>query len=490
MASENAQELAPVVISFPTNNKTEGVKSVADGTDEKVKINNFVNDEIKSKEEPFEAGPDFEDNSKVPILSYRKIFLIFLGIGFQAFGGPLAQIALIKEKMVVKGEWITLARFNRVFAVYQIIPGPEAAELAMFFGCLAGGRIGGLLAGLGFMLPGFTLVLLFSYVYVLVGDKNERFNASFRALQPIVAAMVLRAVHKISDHALVSHKTKKLNYWLFSFAFLAAIHYALRINLFITLGIFGIMNMAIEKKKHWIAALIYLLGIIGFIIYVVFKGIPTPASLGIGVSKEPDPGHIFALGLVAGSLSFGGAYTTIPFIRAEAVTIGKWLSQQTFLDMIAIGNIMPSPLVVFSTGIGFQAGNIWGGIGYAFLEAFLITIGIFFPCFIFTIMGHHLLEKLVRNKFLGAFFDGISGSVIGIIAGTALELLNTSIKTSIVLRNANDSEKPLLAASDNAMAAVLYVLTFGALYGFKFKYTPLLLTIGGAIAGQFLFVSN
>lgn len=126
-----------------------------------------------------------------PKLSLPRLFwYFFYNFGLFAWGGPVAQIALIKEQIVLKEKWITLARFQRVFAVYQILPGPEAAELCMFFGCLSAGRIGGIVAGLGFILPGFILMLVASYLYTLAGLENRYFNASFRGLQPIVAAMV------------------------------------------------------------------------------------------------------------------------------------------------------------------------------------------------------------------------------------------------------------------------------------------------------------
>jgi hypothetical protein len=135
--------------------------------------------------------PGLDDNSNVPKLSYPKLFwFFFYNFGLFAWGGPVAQIALIKEKLVVQDKWITLPRFQRVFSVYQILPGPEAAELCMFFGCLSAGRIGGIIAGIAFTLPGFLLMLLASYLYSLAGFENKYFNASFRALQPIVAAMV------------------------------------------------------------------------------------------------------------------------------------------------------------------------------------------------------------------------------------------------------------------------------------------------------------
>jgi chromate transport protein ChrA len=133
---------------------------------------------------------EFENNSNVPKLGFVHIFWLFLTrFGIFAWGGPVAQIALLKDELVVKDKWITIARFNRVFSVYQILPGPEAAELCMFFGCLAGGRLGGIAAGLGFILPGFLLMLLASYLYTIVGFGNLYVDASFRALQPMVAAM-------------------------------------------------------------------------------------------------------------------------------------------------------------------------------------------------------------------------------------------------------------------------------------------------------------
>jgi chromate transport protein ChrA len=80
----------------------------------------------------------------------------------------VAQIAVIKDRLAVREQWKTMTRFNGVFAVYQILPGPEAAELCTPPGCLVGGRWGGLVAGMGFVLPGFLLMLVASYVYVVV----------------------------------------------------------------------------------------------------------------------------------------------------------------------------------------------------------------------------------------------------------------------------------------------------------------------------------
>ncbi|KAK3806496.1 MAG: chromate transporter-domain-containing protein [Linnemannia gamsii] len=432
---------------------------------------------------------EFEDNTNLPKMSLVQIFIFFfLEFGLMAWGGPVAQIARIKERLVVKRRWITAARFNRVYAVYQMLPGPEAAEICMFFGCLVGGRLGGIVAGLGFIVPGFLAMVLLSYLYTIAGLENVYFNASFRALQPVVAAMVLKAVFKIGEHAFVSNKTKRFNKALFFLAILGALQSALRINYFITLGVFGIVYNFWAHGWRWAAGGVMLLNYAGYAVYVVFKGVPSPTALALGIATVPDMPHLLALGLVAGSLSFGGAYTSIPFVQAEAVILGGWLANQTFLDGIALGNIIPAPLVIFATFVGFQGGNTYGGLGYAFSGSVLMTLGMFLPCFLFTIAGHSVLERICKNETMAFFFDGITGSVVGIIAITALDILKASIihlpKPGVSL----DSSALITLAARNTISAIIFVLSFSALNSVKNQYLSILLVVVAAIAGQFLFV--
>jgi hypothetical protein len=167
---------------------------------------------------------------------------------------------------------------------------------------------------------------------------------------------------------------------------------------FISLGLYGILY-SLTARSLWIpAGLLFLCQYAGYAVYVVFRGVPSPISLALGIAKTPSLINLFLLGLVAGSLSFGGAYTAIPFVQVEAVLKGGWLPQSVFIDCIAIGNVLPAPLVIFATFVGFQGGLVDGGLGNAFAGAVVITLGMFFPCFVFTIAGHTLLEKLVRNK--------------------------------------------------------------------------------------------
>src|SRR3954465_15694386 len=105
------------------------------------------------------------DDTAIPRLSLAQLFAKFLRFGCLAFGGPVAQIALIRQTLVDEEKWISSARFNRLLAIMQVLPGPEAHELCVHMGLMARGRIGGLLAGLGFMLPGFVLMLACAWAY-------------------------------------------------------------------------------------------------------------------------------------------------------------------------------------------------------------------------------------------------------------------------------------------------------------------------------------
>ncbi|KAF1957152.1 chromate transporter [Byssothecium circinans] len=429
--------------------------------------------------------------SNAPKLSLPRLFwYFFYNFGLFAWGGPVAQIAMIKEQIVIKEKWISLARFQRVFAVYQILPGPEAAELCMFFGCLSAGRIGGIVAGLAFILPGFILMLVASYLYTLAGLENKYFNASFRALQPIVAAMMFKATHKITDHSVIKHGTKKVDPFLVIAAICTAINSTLRLNIFISLGLYGIIYMFIARRLWIPAGILFILQYVGYALYAIFRGVPSPVSLALGIAKTPSLINLFVLGLVAGALSFGGAYTAIPFVQVEAVLKGGWLPQRVFIDCIAIGNILPAPLVIFATFVGFQGGNVDGGLGKAFAGAVVITLGMFFPCFVFTIAGHSLLERLVHNEFLSSFFDGLCGAVVGVIAVITFQILKSSIQGTEQDFRMRPAELAVAKAAQSGIAAVLFTLALAVLYKFTNKWAVIVLVAAGAVAGQFLFLDE
>jgi chromate transporter len=146
---------------------------------------------------------------------WLKLFLRFLRFGALAWGGPVAQIGMIRQELVDEERWISSAQFNRVLAVYQILPGPEAHELCVYFGMRSRGRWGGVVAGLGFMLPGFVLMFALSWAYVRYGLKTGGVQSVFAAVQVAVAALIVRAVFRIGGHVVTDR-------WLWAIAVIAA----------------------------------------------------------------------------------------------------------------------------------------------------------------------------------------------------------------------------------------------------------------------------
>jgi chromate transporter len=356
-----------------------------------------------------------ERDIAIPPQSYASIFLRFLKFGFLAWGGPVAQIALIRQELVEEEKWISSEKFNRVLSVYQVLPGPEAHELCVYFGMIAGGSLGALLAGLGFMLPGFLLMLLLSWFYVSYGINSPLFQSAFAGMQPAVAALIVRAVHRIGGHALHTDR------WLWGIAFLAGFAQILRVNFLLTLLTAGLVYALVGRNQKLLGILLALL-LLGWIAFSGLTGIQSTQELPNTVSALTKPVSLLTLfwsGLRGGLLTFGGAYTAIPFLQHDAVEIGRWMTNAQFLDGLALSGLLPAPLIIFSTFVGYIGGGLWGAI--------LITVAIFAPAFAFTMIGHDYLERLISNQSAHAFLDGVTAGVVGLISATALGILSETV---------------------------------------------------------------
>lgn len=144
-----------------------------------------------------------DDAHRPPDQTYGALFLRFLRFGVAAFGGPVAQIAMLRRELVEQEGWISSARFNRLLAVMQALPGPEAHELCVHLGVRAKGRLGGLVAGLGFMAPGFVLILLAAWAYGRFDVDHGWAAAGLLGAQAAVVALIIRATHQIGAHILL-----------------------------------------------------------------------------------------------------------------------------------------------------------------------------------------------------------------------------------------------------------------------------------------------
>jgi chromate transporter len=121
----------------------------------------------------------------------------------------------------------------------------------------------------------------------------------------------------------------------------------------------------------------------------------------------------------AGLLTFGGAYTVIPFLQRDAVAVRGWMTNGEFLDGFALSGILPAPLIIFATFIGFIGAGVAGAIA--------ITSAIFAPAFAFTLIGHELIERVIEHPSIRHFLYGVTAGVIGLIAVTTVALFRTAV---------------------------------------------------------------
>ena len=372
--------------------------------------------------------------------SHTAIFLRFLKFGALAWGGPAAQIEMIRKECVEEEGWITPDAFRKTLAVYQVLPGPEAHELCVYFGRIRGGKLGGFLAGLGFMLPGFILMLAFSIAYVKL-DLAGRLEDVFYGLNAAVGALVARAVLRLGQNFISDVPLALLAIATFALTLTGSAGFVV-----VLLGA-GIIYELWTSRDRWFR------GNHLFALPAV-KLMPFPAVAVAAISLSLG-GAIFFEGLKAGLLTFGGAYTVIPFLQQSAVENHHWLTDSQFLDGLAIGGALPAPLIIFSTFVGYLAGGLVGAI--------LMTVGIFLPAFLFPIFFHRQLVAVSENPKVHSFLLGVVAAVVGLIAAVTVEIL----KTSVI----------------DVPTAVLAAGSFLILYRFHSKLTVVAVILGCGLLG-------
>jgi chromate transporter len=371
---------------------------------------------------------------------FASIFARFLKFGLLAWGGPAAQIAMIHRECVEEEGWVSEETFRKTLAVYQVLPGPEAHELCVYFGRIRGGPAGGFAAGLGFMLPGFLLMLGASILYVEAG-LAENLEELFYGLQAAVGALVAMAVIRLGRKFI--HDVP--------LALIAVAAFALTLGLELTF----VLVLACSGAAYWLwheagarRSVARSLELGPLALLAILAGAVT-----VGLTAE-----IFFEGLKAGLLTFGGAYTVVPFLEERAVDAQGWLTTDQFLDGIAIGGVLPAPLIIFSTFVGYIAGGLAGGLA--------MTVGIFLPAFVLPIFFHRQLVGLAENENIHSFLFGVAAGVIGLIAAVTVEILDQSVV--------------------DVYTAILAVGAFAVLYLWQGKLTIVFVVLGCGVLGALL----
>ena len=328
--------------------------------------------------------------------SWREVFLYFLFLGFVNVGGPVAQITMMFNHMVEKRGWLTKDRFVKIMAFCHMLPGPEALQLAIYVGYLKRKTVGGVLAGLTFIIPGAAFMIFLSWLYVKYGQLPQVINALY-ILKPAVLGIIAAGIIKLGRASIRN---------VFLGILLVGAFVGMRfagINFLLILLIAGVLNLIFEQGMP------------------LFRKPATTlpiAITGLGLALPFADSRLFQVAwlfLKTGLFSFGGAYASLVFVQRGAVTHHHWLTDGQLLDGVALSVATPGPFMLFTTFVGYVASGVPGAI--------VATFFVFLPSFIFVIFGVHYIEQVRDNRYIQAFLAGVSAAVVGVIAVVSLDLI-------------------------------------------------------------------
>jgi chromate transporter len=331
--------------------------------------------------------------------SWREVFLYFLMLGFVNIGGPVAQITMMYNHMVERRRWLSEDRFVKIMAFCHMLPGPEALQLAIYVGYLKRKLVGGVLAGLTFILPGAVVMIALSWLYVRYGSLPQVNNVLY-VLKPAVLGIIGAGILKLGRASI----RNVLLATLLIGAFLGLRFVG--INFLLILILAGLLNLLIVQGWPTIwRSRATLPTLIGGLIALPFTD-----------SRWFQMAWLF---FKTGLFSFGGAYASIVFLERGAVQEHHWLTSSQLLDGVALSVATPGPFMLFTTFAGYLAGGMVGAI--------IATLFVFLPSFVFVLAGAPYIERVRDNRWLQAFLAGASAGVVGVIIVVSLDLIPSAL---------------------------------------------------------------
>ena len=329
--------------------------------------------------------------------SWREVFLYFLMLGFVNIGGPVAQITMMYNHMVERKHWLTNDRFVKIMSFCHLLPGPEALQLAIYVGYLKRRWLGGIVAGLTFILPGAVVMIILSWLYVTYGALPQ-VNSVLYVLKPAVLGIICAGIIKLGRASITSVFLAVLLVGAFAGMFFARVNFLL---IMIAAGFLNFLFTEWARLEERAAARPAILPL----------ALGALATLPFTNSRWFQMSWLF---LKTGLFSFGGAYASIIFLERGAVAEHCWLTGGQLLDGVALSVATPGPFMLFTTFVGYLAGGVAG--------AALATFLVFLPSFVFVLVGARYFEQVRSNRFIQAFLAGASAAVVGIILVVSLDL--------------------------------------------------------------------
>jgi len=389
---------------------------------------------------------DIKEPSNTPAIPFREALWFWLKLGFISFGGPAGQISIMHAELVEQKRWISDKRFLHALNYCMVLPGPEAQQLATYIGWLMHRTLGGVVAGLLFVLPSLFILIALSWIYIAFGQVPVVAGLFF-GLKPAVAAIVVYAAHRIGSRAL-----KNSLLWLMALLSFVAVHFmhlpfpaiiagAALLGYFggkIAPGHFSIGAGHAAANKNWGPAIIddntptpphamfswsYLQRLVVLGIIMWWAPMVVLASVYGWEHTFTQMGWFFSK---AALLTFGGAYAVLPYVYQGAVEHYQWLTPEQMIDGLGLGESTPGPLIMVVAFVGFIAAYVKQCFGpeHLFLAgalgAVLVTWFTFLPSFFFILIGGPLVETTRDDLKFTAPLTAITAAVVGVLFNLAL----------------------------------------------------------------------
>ena len=321
-----------------------------------------------------------------------EVFRYFLGLGFVNIGGPVAQITMLFQGIVEKRRWLDRDRFIRIMSVCHVLPGPEALQLAIYVGYLTGRTVGGIVAGVTFILPGAIVMTALAAGYAAYGALPA-VNDALYVLKPAVLGIIAAGLVKIGRAALTDVRLAAIAIVALGLLWVA------RIDLLLVMAAAGAANVAMRRAIRTPAALFAALPLVAL----------TPAGW-------LDFAWVF---LKTGLFSFGGAYGSIAFLQQGAVTERGWLTASQLLDGVALSVATPGPFMLFATFVGYLVAGVPGAI--------IATVAVFLPSFVLILGFARWIERAIERTLVRDAIAGISAAVVAVILSVTITLAPAAV---------------------------------------------------------------
>jgi len=345
-----------------------------------------------------------EQNKKY---SLRSLVLYFLKLGTIGFGGPVALVGYMHKDLVEDRKWISEEEYKEGLALAQLAPGPLAAQLGIYLGFVHYRILGATFVGFAFVMPSFIMVVLLGIVYKIYGGLSW-IQAVFYGVGAAVIGIITLSSYKLTLKSIGKFNIEsfKSKWLLWLFFFLAVIITFLteqeQVLLFIAAGILYMIVKA--PPKWWNGKTVNSI----VLLQVAFWNYESTTLTKIAVFFTK-----------AGAFVFGSGLAIVPFLHSGVVVENQWLTEQQFLDSVAVAMITPGPVVITVGFIGYLVNG--------FLGALVAALATFLPCYIFTIAMAPSFKKIAQNKPVKAFVDGITAAVVGALVGSVIVIAKRSI---------------------------------------------------------------